>query len=74
MGLLARGGAEEDLPPSNPRAAGGPPEGTPGETITVMLDVLPPVVIFATVEDDGWFADEVYEQIAAAKAEAKGGR
>jgi len=40
----------------------------------VMLDVLPPVVIFATVEDDGWFADEVYEQIAAAKAEAKGGR
>ena len=33
-----------------------------------MLDVLPPLVIFATVEDDGWFADEVYEQIAAAKS------
>lgn len=74
MGLLARGGNEEDIPPSNPRATGGPPEGTPGETITVMLDVLPPVVIFATVEDDGWFADDVYEQIAEAKAAAKGDR
>lgn len=67
MGLIARGG-EEKTPEANPRAAGGPPEGTPGETITVMIDVLPPVVIFATVEEDGWFADEVYEQIAAARA------
>lgn len=33
-----------------------------------MLDVLPPVVLFATVEDDGWFADEVYERIAESKA------
>ncbi len=57
--------------PSNPRAAGGPPEGQPGQTVTVMItDVMPPIVIMAVVQDDGWFADEVYEQIAAARAAA----
>ena len=39
-----------------------------------MIDALPPVVIFAYVEDDGWFADEVYEQIAEARAAANANR
>jgi hypothetical protein len=70
MGLVARG-EEDDVPTTNRRAAGGPPEGTPGETVTVMItEVMPPVVIFATVQPDGWFTDEVYEQIAAARARA----
>lgn len=39
--------------------------------MTVMItDVMPPIVIMAVVQDDGWFADEVYEQIAAARAAA----
>ncbi len=68
MGLLARGG-EDSKGPVNKRAAGGPPEGEPGETVTVMLtDVFPPLVIMAEVQADGYFADDVYEQIAAARA------
>jgi len=68
MGLVARGDSEEARD-TNPRAAGGPPEGEPGATVTVMItDVLPPLVIMATVQPDGWFADEVYDQIAVARA------
>ncbi len=68
MGLIAKGG-EEKVPTANPRAAGGPPEGTPGTTVSVMLtDVMPPMIFMAVIQDDGWFADEVYEQIAAARA------
>ncbi|MCB9381360.1 MAG: hypothetical protein R2694_18725 [Ilumatobacteraceae bacterium] len=68
MGLLARGG-EDSKQPANKRAAGGPPEGEPGETVTVMItDVFPPLVIMAEVMEDGWFADEVYAQIEAARA------
>ena len=68
MGLFAKSGNEE-RPVSNPRAANGPPEGDPGSTITITItDVFPPLVIVATVEDDGWFADSVYDQIAAARA------
>ena len=68
MGLVARGDSEEARD-TNPRAAGGPPEGEPGTTVTVMItDVMPPLVIMATVQPDGWFADEVYDQIAAARA------
>ena len=68
MGLVARGGQESVASP-NPRAAGGPKEGSPGETKTIMItDVLPPLVIMAVVQEDGWFADEVYAQIAAARS------
>lgn len=68
MGLLARGG-EDDKKPSTRRGDGGPPAGEPGATVTVMItDVFPPLVITAVVQDDGYFADEVYEQIAAARA------
>jgi hypothetical protein len=68
MGLIARGGGES-VRPNNPRVGGGPPEGEPGKTVTVMItDVMPPMVIMATVQPDGWFADEVYDQIAAARA------
>lgn len=71
MGLVARGG-NEGTPSTNPRAAGGPPEGTPGETKTVMItEVLPPLVIFAEVQADGYFSDEVYEQIAAARQQGR---
>ena len=70
MGLLARGGEnDDDQKPTNQRAAGDPPEGEPGTTKTVMItDVMPPLVIMATIQADGYFADEVYEQIAAARA------
>ncbi len=48
----------------------GPPEGDPGSTITITItDVFPPLVIVATVQDDGWFTDDVYDQIAAARAQ-----
>ncbi|MFM2076492.1 MAG: hypothetical protein RJA49_382 [Actinomycetota bacterium] len=68
MGLIAKGG-EERIPSANPRSAGGPPEGTPGATVSVMIhDVMPPMIFMAVVQDDGWFSDEVYEQIAAARA------
>jgi hypothetical protein len=68
MGLISRGGGES-VRPNNPRVGGGPPEGQPGQTVTVMItDIMPPMVIMATVMDDGWFADEVYDQIAAARA------
>ncbi len=68
MGLLARGG-EDSVKPVNQRAAGGPPEGEPGQTVTVMItDVLPPLVIMALVQPDGYFADDVYAEIEAARA------
>ena len=68
MGLVAKG-PEERIPQANPRSAGGPPEGTPGSTVSVMItDVMPPLIIMAVVQPDGWFADEVYAQIAAARA------
>jgi hypothetical protein len=68
MGIQARLG-NEGAPSTNPRAAGGPPAGTPGEEITLMIpEVFPPLVIVAVVQPDGWFADEVYDRIAAARA------
>lgn len=71
MGLVARGG-NEGAPSTNPRAAGGPPEGVPGETITVMItEVFPPVVIMAEVQPDGYFTDEVYDEITAARTGAR---
>lgn len=33
----------------------------------MITDVFPPLVIVAVVQADGWFADDVYEQIAAAR-------
>lgn len=68
MGLLAKEN-QDDEKPTNQRAAGGPPEGEPGQTVTVMItDVLPPLVIMAVVQPDGYFTDEVYAQIADARA------
>lgn len=67
MGLLARGG-EDDKKPST-RRGDGRPAGEPGATVTVMItDVFPPLVITAVVQEDGYFADEVYAQIEAARA------
>ena len=68
MGLFAKQG-EDDRPVTNQRAANGPPEGSPGESVVVtIMDAFPPVVITAVVQPDGWFSDEVYDQIAAARS------
>ena len=49
---------------ANPRETNGPKEGEPGETFVVtMTDVLPPAVMMATVEEDGYFSDGLYEQM-----------
>jgi hypothetical protein len=72
MGLVAKGG-NEGVASTNPRVGGGPPEGSPGQTVTVMItDVFPPLVIMATVQPDGWFDDDIYAQIAEARANARG--
>ena len=69
MGLLARGDDEEERHQTNQRAAGGPPEGEPGTVVTItLLDAFPPLVLTAVVQSDGYFDDEVYRQIAAARA------
>ncbi|MFZ4718352.1 MAG: hypothetical protein ACOYMR_02940 [Ilumatobacteraceae bacterium] len=70
MGLFTPGGEDHhSVTPINQRAAGGPPEGEPGQTVTVMItDVMPPIVIMALVQPDGYFSDEIYDQIAAARA------
>lgn len=48
----------------NPRKTKGAVEGEPGETIFVSLtDILPPKIIIAQVQDDGYFADEVYDEV-----------
>jgi hypothetical protein len=66
MGLFAKHG-QGDRPVTNQRAANGPPEGEPGESIVItIMDAFPPVVITAVVQPDGWFSDEVYDQIDAA--------
>lgn len=49
---------------SNPRTTNGPKEGEPGEFVIVTItDVLPPVVYTAVVQDDGYFDDDLYEEI-----------
>lgn len=58
---------------TNPRAVGGPLDGLPGQMILVAVtDLVPPFIALATVEDDGYLADELYNEIAHLRAEASG--
>ena len=46
----------------NQRIAMGEHEGQPGEMMTVVADTGgTPLVMFATVQDDGYFTDEFYD-------------
>lgn len=55
----------------NPRIDGGPKEpGNPGDLLVITItDVHPPLIMMAEVEEDGYFPDEVYEDIDEAKEE-----
>jgi len=49
---------------TNPRHCGGAPDGEPGDMILVTItDIIPPAVLMATVMDDGYLADSVYEEV-----------
>lgn len=55
---------------SNPRKTDGPKEGDPGDTMVITVtDVMPPKVYMALIMDDGYFADEVYDQIDSDRRE-----
>ncbi len=64
----------DELPFStNPRTFGGPPDGDPGDVLLVVItDVMPPFVVMAVVQDDGYLADDLYEEIARLRAERYG--
>ncbi|CAB4193329.1 hypothetical protein UFOVP1246_80 [uncultured Caudovirales phage] len=55
---------------SNPRTTNGPKEGEPGDFIIVTLtDILPPQIFTALVMDDGYFDDDLYDEIENARRE-----
>ena len=56
---------EDGLPfATNPRGLNGPPDGEPGDVVFVALtDIVPPVVMMATVEADGYLSDALYAEV-----------
>lgn len=49
---------------ANQRTLNGPPDGEPGDLVFVALtDILPPVVMIATVEADGYLSDAPYAEV-----------